>query len=465
MLFVDDHQAQVLDPDVVLQQLVGADDDVDLAFGEVGNGRGDFFGRFETAHHFNGHWPVSKAVAEAVVVLLGEQGGRYQDGHLATAVHSDEGGAHGHFCLAETNVAADQAVHWLGREHVFAYRVDGTLLIRGFFEREAGAEGRIVNRRIREGIAFACRAAGIDVEQLGGHVAHLFGGFARGFLPGLRAQSMQGRQGIITAGVAGDQVQVGHWHVELGTLGVFQGEEFSRLVVDFQGRQAQVATDTVVDMHHRGAFAQLGEVLDHCIVVGVAAFVPAPALHHPLAKQRALGDQGYRRVVQQQALIQRCDGDCQALFARDEGTPAVDGLRAQLQAFEQLQQYFATARRFGGKQDAARKLVEKARQRRQWLIGFGFDGQVWQGLSREALATDTAVDVILADHHARPTLESGKAVFHWHKQFGRWQQGPRRIDTPLFVAVAYIAPEVLGGLLDTRQGKYLRVLREVVEQP
>jgi hypothetical protein len=46
---------------------------------------------------------------------------------------------------------------------------------------------------------------------------------------------VQRRQGVVAAGVAGDQVQVGHRHVELGALGVFQGEEFGGLVVDFQG--------------------------------------------------------------------------------------------------------------------------------------------------------------------------------------------------------------------------------------
>ena len=190
MFFVDDHQAQVLDLHIVRQQFVGADHDVDLAFGQIGDGRIHFLGRLEAAHHFHGHRPVGKAVAEAVVVLLGEQGGGHQDRHLAAAVYGNEGGAHGHFGLAETHVAADQAVHRLGREHVGAHRFDGGLLVRGFFEGEAGAEGGVVGFRVGEGITFARRAAGIDVEQFGGDVAHLLGGLALGFLPGLGAQAV-----------------------------------------------------------------------------------------------------------------------------------------------------------------------------------------------------------------------------------------------------------------------------------
>ena len=188
-------------------------------------------------------------------MLLGEQGGGHQHGHLAAAVHSDERGAHGHFGFAEADIAAHQTVHRLGCQHVGTHGFDGGLLVRGFFEREAGAEGGVVGRRVGKRITLARSAAGIDVEQLGGHVAHLFGGLALGFLPGLRAQPVQRRQRVVATGVAGDQVQVGHWHIQLGVLGVFQGKELGGLAVDFQGGQAQVASYTVVDVHHWRAFA------------------------------------------------------------------------------------------------------------------------------------------------------------------------------------------------------------------
>ncbi len=114
VLFVDDGQAQVLETHIVLQQLVGADEDVDLAFGQVGGGGGHLFGRLEAAHHFHGHRPVGKTVAKAVVVLLGEQGSGHQHCYLATTVHGDERCAHGHFGLAEADVAAHQASIGLG---------------------------------------------------------------------------------------------------------------------------------------------------------------------------------------------------------------------------------------------------------------------------------------------------------------------------------------------------------------
>ncbi|MNX73328.1 hypothetical protein D3C86_1047210 [compost metagenome] len=258
-------------------------------------------------------------------MLLGEQGGRHQNRHLATAVNRDERGAHRHFGLTEAHVTAHQSIHRFGRKHVFAHGFDGGLLVGGFFEREAGTERGVVGFRVGEGITFTGGAAGIDVEQLGSHVTHLFGSFALGFLPGLGAETVQWGQRVVAAGVTGDQMQVGHRHVKFGALGIFQREELGGLVVDFQRSETEVAADTVIDMHHRRAFAQFGEVLDDCIVVGIGAFFAATALHHALTEQRAFGNQRQGWVVKQQTFIQRRDGDRQAFFASDEIRPTVDG--------------------------------------------------------------------------------------------------------------------------------------------
>ena len=213
-------------------------------------------------------------------------------------------------------------------------------------------------------------------------------------------------------------MQAGHWHVELGALGVFHGEEFGGLAVDLQGLQAQVAAHAMVDVHHRRAFAQFGEVLDHRVVVGVGAFFPAAALHHALAEQRALGDQCQRRVIQQQTFVQRRDGDRQAVFAFDEVRPAVDGFGSQFQAFQQLQQDFAAAGGFGGKQHAAGEVAEEVGQRFQGLRGLGLDGQIRQRPGGKAFTATAGVHVLLAGDHARPAFQAGEAVFHRQEQLG-----------------------------------------------
>ncbi|MCY1522434.1 hypothetical protein D9M68_572910 [compost metagenome] len=262
-------------------------------------------------------------------------------------------------------------------------------------------------------------------------------------------------------------MQAGHRHVELGFVGVLQGEEFRALAVDLQGDQAHVAADAMVDVHHRRAFAQLGEVLDD-VVAGVALLLAAPALHDAVAEQRTLGDQRDAALavvgLQQQAFVHRRDGDRQALAVFEELRPAFDFHRAQLDARQQLQQHLAAAGGFGGEQDAPVELLDELAQAGQRLGGLGLDGQFRQRLRRELLAADARFDGLGADHHARPALQAGEAVLHRQEQLGRRQQRALGIVAAVLVAVAHVAPELLGGLLDARQGEHLGVLRQVVEQ-
>jgi hypothetical protein len=71
--------------------------------------------------------------------------------------------------------------------------VDGGALVGRFLEAEVGGELLVVVRRVAEGMALARGAAGVDVEQLGGGVAHLLGGLALGLFPLAAAQLVQRR--------------------------------------------------------------------------------------------------------------------------------------------------------------------------------------------------------------------------------------------------------------------------------
>ena len=121
-------------------------------------------------------------------------------------------------------------------------------------------EGLVVVRREAEGEALARGAAGVEVEQLGGGVAHLLGGLALGLVPLARAEPVQRRLVGADAGVAADQVQLRHRHVERRLVGVLEVQELGRLLVaaaEVDVDQAEVAADAVVDVHHRVADLQL----------------------------------------------------------------------------------------------------------------------------------------------------------------------------------------------------------------
>jgi hypothetical protein len=83
VLLVDDQQAQVGKSDVALQQLVRADENVDLAGLEATPHVPCIRGALEARQHLDAHGPAGEAVAEGVVVLLRQQRGRHQHRDLA----------------------------------------------------------------------------------------------------------------------------------------------------------------------------------------------------------------------------------------------------------------------------------------------------------------------------------------------------------------------------------------------
>ena len=214
VFLVDDGQAQVLEHHVLLQQLVGADDDVDGAALEAGLGGGDFLGRAEAGKFGDPHRGIGEAVGEGLEVLFGEQGGGAEHRHLLAAGGGDEGGAQRHLGLAEADVAADQAVHGPARGHVADHRLDGGELVRGLLEAESGGEGVEVVRGGGEGVALARLALGVEVEQFRRRVARLFHRPPLGLLPLAAAEAVQRRAVRVAAEVAGDQVEVRDRHVE-----------------------------------------------------------------------------------------------------------------------------------------------------------------------------------------------------------------------------------------------------------
>jgi len=140
VFFIDNNQAKIAELDAFLQQLMGADQNIDLAFLETFEGIGFFLATAEPVQHFDANRPVGKAVAESFEMLLGEQGGGHQHRDLGAVLYCGEGGAHGHFGFAETDIAAHQPVHRFGAGHIGQHGFNGLLLVGGFLERKAGSE-------------------------------------------------------------------------------------------------------------------------------------------------------------------------------------------------------------------------------------------------------------------------------------------------------------------------------------
>ena len=322
-------------------------------------------------------------------MLLGKQRSGRQDGDLLAPVHGHERGAQRHLGLAKTHVATDQAVHGLGADEVLDHGVDGGALVGRLLEAETGSESLVVIGREPVGIALARGAAGVQVQQLGCDIAHLFGGFAPRLFPLARAQAVQRRLIGADAGVAADQVQLRHRHVQCGLVGVLQVQELARSFPRVDVHQALVAADAVVDVHHRVAHLEFRQVLDQRFdAAGLLLLAPAPGLRRG-GEQLGLGDklQAERgRCVLRRDAVQPVEarrqgrrGNGHALVTIDERLQRIHAGHVDAVVAQHLQQALAPAVALGHQQHTGRRLAQVGFQRMQRLGGAAVHAHVRQG--------------------------------------------------------------------------------------
>ena len=90
---------------------MGADHDIHRALGQAGAGLRGLLVADHPRQTAYVERKTGEAFGEAIVMLAGEQRGGGDDRHLLPGHGGDEGGAQGDLGLAETDIAADQAVH------------------------------------------------------------------------------------------------------------------------------------------------------------------------------------------------------------------------------------------------------------------------------------------------------------------------------------------------------------------
>ena len=101
LLLVHHQQPKVLKAQVLAQQAVGADEDVDIALCQLFQDDLLFLGAAKAGEHLHPHREARKALLHGFQVLLGQDGGGHQHGHLFGIHHGLEGGAHGHLRLSK----------------------------------------------------------------------------------------------------------------------------------------------------------------------------------------------------------------------------------------------------------------------------------------------------------------------------------------------------------------------------
>ena len=461
VLLVDDDQAQSVELDVLADQLVRADDDVDLAFRQLLQGLCRFLGGLETRDFGNFHWPVSEAVGEGLVMLFAEQGGRAEYRHLLAAGHRAEGCSQRYLGLAKADIATDQPVHRLAGFHVLDHRRDGLRLIGGFLEAKTIGKGFVVGFLEIEGMALAGSAGGIERQQLGRGVTRLLGSLALGLFPLAGAERVQ-RCGVgICAGVTRNDVQLRHRHKELGLARVVQFEEFLLAEAEIHAHQPLIAADAMAFMNDRVADLELGEILqpvvEGCLARGFAAGAARAA-----GEQFGFGDKG--EAGKGKAGLQGADAERQPDIAVDKCSRVGTGGNAQAMFGEHRGQRFAAAGTFGHQQHAARVVSEKALERAERLVASAVNGDIGQKPGRAVGGFAGGMADFGRNSESTVALGRGEELLVGEEKLIRRQQWPRLVALQQVVARAGVAPE--GG--DRRRGVAVRdqqrILGQVIEE-
>ena len=76
------------------------------------------FARNQPRELRDAQWEPGKTLAEAAVMLPGQQGRRHDHRDLRAGHRGDKGGGQRHLGLADADIAADQPVHRLARGHI-----------------------------------------------------------------------------------------------------------------------------------------------------------------------------------------------------------------------------------------------------------------------------------------------------------------------------------------------------------
>ena len=250
LFLVNDHQAQVFGVHIGRKQAVRADKHVNRALGERLECALLLRRCAEAAEHLDLKAKRSKALKERLVVLLGQNGRGAEHHDLAAGVHALKRRAQSDLGLAKAHVAAQQAVHGLGRLHVGLNVGDGLQLVARLVVREALLHLDLLGRVGRAGDTGNRRAARIQIDQvkrqLFGVLACLVGGTrpVGGIEPG------QARLVTVGTDVSRDAVDLLERHVELVAVGIFQQKVVALLAAHFLARDLAKECDAVSGVHH-----------------------------------------------------------------------------------------------------------------------------------------------------------------------------------------------------------------------
>ncbi len=267
LLLVDDEQPEAQEGDVLGEERMGADDDVDAAFGQVPLDRRRLLRSDEAGQLLDAQRQPREALLDGSEMLAREQRGRHHDRDLRPGHGRDKRRAHRYLSLAETDIAANQAIHRSSRRHVAQRLENGALLVVGFGIGKARGEFLVEALGRRHGLALAQLALRSDRDQLFGDVLDPLLDPRLARLPRQSAQPVERHLGVLGA-VARQHLDVLDRHEQLVVAGIKDAQAIMRRARHFERDKSVVAADAMLGMNDEVARRERGDFGDELVVIG-----------------------------------------------------------------------------------------------------------------------------------------------------------------------------------------------------
>ena len=284
LLLVDDQQPQVVKLQVLLQKLVGADQQVHLSRLGPGQNVPHLGGGPEPGEHLDVHREGPEPVHRRGIVLLGQDGGGHQNGGLLAVQNALHHRPQGHLGLAVAHVAAQQPVHGPGLLHIGLDVPDGLELVVGLRVGEGVLKLLLPGAVRREGMACQPLALGIQPDQALGQILGGGLGLAGGLGPLGAPQLIELGALVVLAGadVLADQVQRRGRNVQHVLPGVGDLDIVLFHPVHRHAQHGHEPADAVMGVDHQVPGGQVRVGLELLLI----AVPPGPGLFGPAGQGR-----------------------------------------------------------------------------------------------------------------------------------------------------------------------------------
>ena len=267
------------------------------------------FSGAETGENRNLEGKLRHPLREGPLVLFGQHGRRHQDGHLVAGVDCLKRAADRQFRLAKTDVAAEQAVHRLGIQHVLLDHGQGSQLVGGFLVGERRVEFLLPLAIVGKRDSRPGTTGRLQFEHFDCQIGDRFLG--RLFLPqpGLAADLCQSGRCLAAADVLLHEVDLAHRDVDLCAAVELDSHVLFGAALFVQELESAVAANAVGQVHDQIAFAKLQKTVDRATQLplrGPGDFLPL--------EQFQSADQHHLLVHQPKTTRQPTEHELQAAF-------------------------------------------------------------------------------------------------------------------------------------------------------